>query len=79
MVQESIDLDTNNGDITDSLFGVSVFDNSADGSADKIFGKGADKYYIFLMRYAGNAYDEESILKFRDLYFDAAAYLAGIK
>ena len=67
---------TNNGDATDSLFGVSVFDNSADDKFN-FFGKDADKHYIFLARYAGNAYDESSMEKFRDLYFDAAKYLAG--
>ncbi|MBQ7629829.1 MAG: hypothetical protein IJS81_06405, partial [Selenomonadaceae bacterium] len=65
-------------DATDSLFGVSVFDNSADDKFN-FFGKDADKHYIFLARYAGNAYDETSMLRFRDLYFDAAKYLAGVK
>ena len=72
-------LDSNNSGVTDSLFGVSVFDNSTADSKFNFFGENADKYFIFLVRYAGNAYDESSMLKFRDLYFDAAKYLAGEK
>ena len=71
-------LDANNGDVTDSLLGVSVFDNSPDDKFN-FFGKDADKHYIFLERYAGNCYDEESEEKFRKLFIDSAEFLAGIK
>ena len=67
LIQESIDLDTNNSDATDSLFGASVVDES---SNDKL---------IFLERYAGNCYNDESEEKFRKLFIESAEYLAGIK
>ena len=79
LIKKWMMLDSNNSAITDSLFGVSVFDNSTADSKFNFFGANADKYFIFLVRYAGNAYDETSMLKFRDLYFDAAKYLAGEK
>lgn len=64
LVKESISLDTNNSDATDSLFGVSVFD---DVSEEKL---------IFIERYAENAYTEESAERFQKLFFEAAQYLA---
>ena len=67
LIQESIDLDTNNSDATDSLFGASVLDES------KL------ENLIFLERYAGNCYTEESEEKFRKLFIESAEYLAGIK
>ena len=67
LIQESIELETNNADVTDSLFGTSVIDES---SNEKL---------IFLERYAGNCYTDESEERFRKLFIDAAKYLAGIK
>ncbi len=65
LIKNSIELDTNNGDATDSLFGVSVADENSMPNL------------IFIERYAGNCYTEESEEKFRKLFFDAAEYLAG--
>ena len=67
LIQESIDLDTNNSDATDSLFGASILDEST------------HENLIFLERYAGNCYNEESEEKFRKLFIESAEYLAGIK
>ena len=67
LIQESIDLDTNNSDATDSLFGASILDEST------------HENLIFLERYAGNCYNDESEEKFRKLFIESAEYLAGIK
>ena len=67
LIKESIDLDTNNSDATDSLFGASVIDEST------------NENLIFLERYAGNCYNDESEEKFRKLFIESAEYLAGIK
>ena len=67
LIKESIALDTNNADATDSLFGVSVID---DVSEEKL---------ILVERYAGNAYTSESADRFRDLFIEAADYLARDK
>ena len=66
-VKESISLDTNNSDATDSLFGVSVVD---DVSQEQL---------ILIERYAGNAYSEENAEKFIKLFCESAEYLAGDK
>ena len=66
-VKESISLDTNNSDATDSLFGVSVVD---DVSQENL---------ILIERYAGNAYSDASAEKFIKLFCESAEYLAGDK
>ncbi|MBQ6975450.1 MAG: amino acid adenylation domain-containing protein [Selenomonadaceae bacterium] len=67
LTKDVIELDTDNSDATDSLFGASVADES---SNEKL---------IFVERYAGNCYDEESEERFRKLFIDAAKYLAGMQ
>ena len=67
LIEDSLELETNNATATDSLFGVSVID---DVSQEKL---------IFLERYAGNAYTPESAERFRKLFFEAAEYLARDK
>ncbi len=64
LIKNFILLDTHDSNMTDSLFGVSIIDNSAD---EKI---------IFFERYAGNCYNSASEEKFRKLFFDAAKFLA---
>ncbi len=67
LIKELIPLETDNATATDSPFGVSVFD---DVSEEKL---------ILVERYAENCYTDESAEKFRQLFFDAAKYLAGTK
>ena len=66
-IKELIQLETNNSDFTDSIFGTSVID---DVSEEKL---------ILIERYAGNAYTDESAEKFRNLFVEATEYLAGNK
>lgn len=66
LTKKMILLDTHDSDMTDNLYGISIIDNTDDDNL------------ILLERYAGNCYDKESNEKFRNLFFDAAKYLAGI-
>ena len=67
LAKEVIDLDTDNEDATDSLFGASVIDDPAFESL------------MFVERYAGNCYNEESSAEFMRLFIEAAGYLGGEK
>ena len=67
LAKEVIDLDTDNEDATDSLFGASVIDDPAFESL------------MFVERYAGNCYDEESSAEFMRLFYEAAGFLGGEK
>jgi hypothetical protein len=65
LIKKLILLDTHDSDMTDNQYGISIIDNTA------------DEKMIFLERYAGNCYKEESEERFRKLFFEAAEYLAG--
>ena len=60
-------LDTHDNNMTDNLYGISILDNSE------------DENLILIERYAGNCYSKESNAKFRQLFFAAAKYLAGME